>query len=430
MIDNVVISIENLSKSFSVKHNQDGRQRYTSLRDEIVKKVRSIGEVTSHIARGKGYPNLGDVEDFWALKNISLAIKEGEKFGIVGGNGAGKSTLLKILSRITEPTSGRVKIKGRVASLLEVGTGFNPELTGRENVFLNGSILGMSEKEIKRKFDEIVDFSGVEKFLDTPVKRYSSGMYVRLAFAVAAHLESEILILDEVLAVGDIKFRSKCLGKMRDVGESGRTIIFVSHDTSAVRGLCDRVALFDSGQILAVGSADEVTRRYENISLGLSDTSPYYVDRNLKSKSYHLTRVELRNSISGQPTSKFDAGDTIEIHLWSNMAAEQDGYTIEFFIKNDRGERISFGAANPIRDKFFNANEMHYVCKLGPLPLTSGKYTLDFSARIWGWERWDSWDNAINFWVTRCDLFGTGFDASNPGFGDFMINQEWMGIRD
>ena len=237
------IKIENLSKKYVIGHQK--QERYTALRDVMMHKLRGIGERLRHPLS----PNREEVEieEFWALKDINLEIKQGDRVGIIGRNGAGKSTLLKILSRITEPTKGRVHINGRVASLLEVGTGFHPELTGRENIYLNGAILGMSRAEIKRKFDEIVDFSGVEKFLDTPVKRYSSGMYVRLAFAVAAHLEPEILVVDEVLAVGDAAFQKKCLGKMEAVGKEGRTVLFVSHNMAAITSLCQSVVLLENG---------------------------------------------------------------------------------------------------------------------------------------------------------------------------------------
>ena len=202
------------------------------------------------------------IEEFWALKDVSFSIDSGDVVGIIGRNGAGKSTLLKLLSRITEPTSGSIRLRGRVASLLEVGTGFHPELTGRENIFLNGAILGMARAEIKRKFDEIVAFAEVEKFLDTPVKRYSSGMYVRLAFAVAAHLEPEILIVDEVLAVGDAQFQKKCLGKMQDVSKGGRTVLFVSHNMGAVTTLCRKAIWLNGGRIVRTGSAREVVDEY------------------------------------------------------------------------------------------------------------------------------------------------------------------------
>ncbi|MEO6655589.1 MAG: ABC transporter ATP-binding protein [Pyrinomonadaceae bacterium] len=204
----------------------------------------------------------GEKRELWALKNLSFEVKKGETLGIIGHNGAGKSTLLKILTRITRPTSGRVEIHGRLASLLEVGTGFHDELSGRENIFLNGAILGMRRRETEKKFDEIVDFAGVEKFIDTPVKHYSSGMYMRLAFAIAAHLEPEVLIVDEVLAVGDVNFQRKCLDKMSEVGQKGRTILFVSHDMTAIASICDRVIALSHGEISSEGRADEVVQDY------------------------------------------------------------------------------------------------------------------------------------------------------------------------
>jgi lipopolysaccharide transport system ATP-binding protein len=251
-----IISVEGLGKKYRI-HHQAERQRYVALRDVLANKVKGLFQ-----NRKPETGNRKSVEDFWALKDVSFEVKQGEVVGIIGRNGAGKSTLLKILSRITEPTEGRVRIQGRVASLLEVGTGFHPELTGRENIFLNGAILGMHRAEIKRKFDEIVAFAEVEKFLDTPVKRYSSGMYVRLAFAVAAHLEPEILIVDEVLAVGDAAFQKKCLGKMRDVSTGGRTVLFVSHNMQAISILCKRALHFDTGSIAYRGDVQETIQSY------------------------------------------------------------------------------------------------------------------------------------------------------------------------
>ena len=226
-MSDTVISVESLSKCYLVGHKSAGQgyKRYTALRDVIGQKARNIAGNAVNLVRGRQVVRGDPVEEFWALKDVSFEVKRGEVLGIIGRNGAGKSTLLKILSRITEPTSGRVTLRGRVASLLEVGTGFHPELTGRENIYLNGAILGMTRAEIHRNFDEIVAFAEVEKFLDTPVKRYSSGMYVRLAFAVAAHLEPEILVVDEVLAVGDAEFQEKCLGKMAEVAGGGRTVL-------------------------------------------------------------------------------------------------------------------------------------------------------------------------------------------------------------
>ena len=246
-----IIKVENLSKSYIISH--EGRQQYSALRDVVAERAKKIFSFPSWMK-----PKIiTSKEEFWALKDISFDIHAGDRVGIIGRNGAGKSTLLKILSRITEPTKGEIHIKGRVASLLEVGTGFHPELSGRENVFLNGAILGMSRVEIKKKFDEIIAFAEVEQFLDTPVKRYSSGMYVRLAFAVAAYLEPEILVVDEVLAVGDAQFQKKCLGKMEDVSTNeGRTVLFVSHNMGVIQQLCQKAILLKSGCIEGIDTAD------------------------------------------------------------------------------------------------------------------------------------------------------------------------------
>ncbi len=248
-----VIEAENISKKYIIDHIKSNAKANT-LREVVTDKLKNIfnkktEEQISH-------------EEFWALKNVSFKIEQGDRVGIIGSNGAGKSTMLKILSRITEPTEGKIKIKGRVASLLEVGTGFHPELSGRENIYLNGSILGMKREEIKKHFDAIVDFAGVEKFLDTPVKRYSSGMYVRLGFAISAHLEPEILIVDEVLAVGDAEFQRKCLGKMKDASSSGRTILFVSHNLTAVQGLCNKSMYMQKGKLLEMGETNQVLATY------------------------------------------------------------------------------------------------------------------------------------------------------------------------
>jgi lipopolysaccharide transport system ATP-binding protein len=273
MSSDTMISVENVGKLYTLRHKSSG-ERYTTLRDVITRgvtasfrafsgKLRNRGRLNASSTNGSGSVPSGDTtEDFWAIKDVSFEVKQGDVVGIIGRNGAGKSTLLKILSRITEPTVGRIRIKGRVASLLEVGTGFHAELSGRENIFLNGAILGMSRAETKAKFDEIVAFAAIEQFLDTPVKRYSSGMYVRLAFAVAAHLEPEILIVDEVLAVGDAEFQKKCLGKMRDVATGGRTVLFVSHNMQAVSVLCNRGMFLRAGSLEYTGSMKEAIDMY------------------------------------------------------------------------------------------------------------------------------------------------------------------------
>ncbi len=259
-----IVQVENLGKKYIIGHQK--QERYTALRDVIARGSTSFARRLLLI-NNKPLPNYSK-EEFWALKEVSFEVKPGELVGIIGRNGAGKSTLLKILSRITEPTIGSITLRGRVASLLEVGTGFHPELTGRENIYLNGAILGMHRAEIKKKFDEIIDFAEVEKFLDTPVKRYSSGMYVRLAFAVAAHLEPEILIVDEVLAVGDAKFQRKCLNKMQQVGQNGRTVLFVSHNMPAVTRLCSRAIHLNDGKIINDGLVNKVVSDYLHSGLG------------------------------------------------------------------------------------------------------------------------------------------------------------------
>ena len=264
MGSNVIIRADRLGKKYLIGHESE-HERYKALRDVIGRGVRNFVRTAKDTLRGQPIFVGDTTEEFWALKDVNFEIKRGEVVGIIGRNGAGKSTLLKILSRITEPSTGRVEIKGRVASLLEVGTGFHGELTGRENIYLNGAILGMSRAEIRRRFDEIVAFAEIEKFLDTPVKRYSSGMYVRLAFAVAAHLEPEILLVDEVLAVGDAEFQRKSLGKMSDVARGGRTVLFVSHNLGAIRRLCSHAFLFEGGKLTFGGDVDAALAAYERL---------------------------------------------------------------------------------------------------------------------------------------------------------------------
>jgi lipopolysaccharide transport system ATP-binding protein len=284
------VTVENLSKSYLIghRHSQDTSFKYKALRDVIAQEIRNFGRKAVDVARGRQVVQGDEIEEFMALSDVNFEVKKGEVLGIIGRNGAGKSTLLKILSRITEPTKGRVTLRGRVSSLLEVGTGFHPELTGRENIFLNGAVLGMARREILRKFDEIVAFAEVEKFLDTPVKHYSSGMYVRLAFAVAAHLEPEILIVDEVLAVGDSEFQKKCLGKMDEVSRShGRTVLFVSHNMDAVLKLCTRAVFLESGRVSDTGDAKAVVSAY----LNSRPASPRVVDLSGKARQTDFTKT-------------------------------------------------------------------------------------------------------------------------------------------
>lgn len=328
-----VIQVENLGKKYVIGHQQEGRSRYKALRDVLADGIRSVNP----LKRKKGEDPTR--EEFWALKDISFEVKQGDRIGIIGRNGAGKSTLLKILSRITEPTEGRIKIKGRVASLLEVGTGFHPELTGRENIYLNGAILGMGRQEIRKKFDEIVAFAEVEKFLDTPVKRYSSGMYVRLAFAVAAHLEPEILVVDEVLAVGDSAFQKKCLGKMEDVASNqGRTVLFVSHNMSAIQSLCESSLVLNSGRLVINQRTAQAVKIYLESSLGASTfTRP---NREIKG------RLAL---VSGRIQSYNDSNDSIAQMEIEVLANEDTTASLDFRFSDNIGSPVGFGSLGTLK---------------------------------------------------------------------------------
>jgi lipopolysaccharide transport system ATP-binding protein len=312
-MSDAIITVENLSKKYLVGHQSSSQSRsnYTALRDVLGREIRNVARKTVDVVRGRQVVQGDEVEEFWALKDVSFEVKHGEVLGIIGRNGAGKSTLLKILSRITEPTAGRVVLRGRVASLLEVGTGFHPELTGRENIYLNGAILGMSRVEIKHKFEEIVAFAEVEKFLDTPVKHFSSGMYVRLAFAVAAHLEPEILVVDEVLAVGDTEFQRKCLGKMDEVSrQEGRTILFVSHNLAAIADMADRALLLDSGSVVLDGPVSDVIGAY--LSKGAKD-AVYVLSAAGQRNSPQIARVEV---LTSEKNGIHRFGEPLEIDLW------------------------------------------------------------------------------------------------------------------
>ncbi len=368
-MSDTVIKVENLSKRYVIGHQRN--ERYVSLRDVIASGARSLKQRIFHPLQKFEDP---EHEDFWALKDVSFEIKQGDRVGIIGRNGAGKSTLLKILSRITEPTSGKISIKGRVASLLEVGTGFHPELTGRENIFLNGAILGMGRAEIKKKFDEIVDFAEVEKFLDTPVKHYSSGMYVRLAFAVAAHLEPEILIVDEVLAVGDAQFQKKCLGKMEDVAEKeGRTVLFVSHNMAAVKSLCDRALLLHKGNLKSVGSLLKTIDQYYDL----------YVKEGAKSfepkvnSTCYIKGIRLGDKDALK--TQFTTDETIEISISIFVDIINDKTDFLFFIHSNKlGGRLFLIEENLKRISLDKKNNIvSLTIKIPANFLMSGTYSCE-----------------------------------------------------
>ncbi len=340
----VVIRAENLGKKYIIGH-QTENERYTALRDVVGRTLKGLARSAKNIVRGQAVIAGDMLEEFWALKDINFEIRRGEVVGIIGRNGAGKSTLLKILSRITEPSAGRVTICGRVASLLEVGTGFHPELTGRENIYLNGAILGMTRAEIRRKFDEIVDFAGVEKFLDTPVKRYSSGMYVRLAFAVAAHLEPEILVVDEVLAVGDAEFQKKCLGKMEDVAGHGRTVLFVSHNMGAVNALCPRSIFLENGFKKIDDETAQCVEFYLNAHSQLLDSGEIVIS-NTGSKLIPSLALTLLNE-EGEVINAIEIFQKITLRLVFHAEESfRDGGVAFFFFSQD-GQMISKFSTRP-----------------------------------------------------------------------------------
>ncbi len=309
MKKNLAIKVQNLGKKYKIGKSK----KYLTLRDSLVNFIQKPFSQS-------------ETEEIWALKNVSFEVKKGEVLGIIGANGAGKSTLLKILTQITKPTTGKIKLCGRVSSLLEVGTGFHSELTGRENIYMNGSILGMTKKEIEEKFDEIVDFSGLKKFLDTPVKRYSSGMRVRLAFSVAAHLEPEILLIDEVLAVGDAEFQKKCLGKMEDVSQqAGRTVLFVSHNMIAVRNLCKKVIWLEKGKIRQIGNAEAVTNTYYQENIKYNDFKEWSKDDQPGNKQVKIKSIAIKTENN---TKNITTNTPIKIEIKYKNLVEDNPLTI------------------------------------------------------------------------------------------------------
>jgi lipopolysaccharide transport system ATP-binding protein len=399
---NKIITIQNLGKRYNISHQGRG---YQTLRDKIL-------SIPGRLI-GKGQQR----EEFWALKDISFEIEAGDRVGIIGRNGAGKSTLLKILSRITKPTSGRAVINGRVASLLEVGTGFHPELTGRENIFMNGALLGMTRSEIKRKFDEIVDFAEVEKFIDTPVKRYSSGMYVRLAFAVAAHLEPEILIIDEVLAVGDAQFQKKCLGKMEDVSKGqGRTVLFVSHSMAAIQQLCTKGIILRKGTVGYSGIASDAVNRYigEN-ELNSNLVSDGYIDlESLREKNIGTSlfkKMRILNA-NGNYSDKFKLKESmvIEVELENHGLSNID-YGI--VLKNGIGQRITSFATWMYRDQTVKIAKK-IIVEIPSIQMVAGTYYIRLAAaRHSCGEMIDVIDNAAVFIVESVDIFSSGVEFTS-----------------
>jgi lipopolysaccharide transport system ATP-binding protein len=361
------IKVEGLTKQYVLRQQQ--ASNYTALRDVLAEKAKSV-------LRGGGNKTTKDT--FLALDDLSFSIEAGERVGIIGRNGAGKSTLLKILSRIVSPTKGRITLEGRIASLLEVGTGFHPELTGRENIYLNGAILGMTKTEITRKFDEIVAFAEVERFLDTPVKRYSSGMYVRLAFAVAAHLEPEILIVDEVLAVGDAAFQKKCLGRMREVAGEGRTVLFVSHNMDAVQRLCDKGILLNKGKLVMSGDIGKVTNKY----LETFNEGQLWYDlpapENKEAQACYATRLQVENA-AGKPVQEIAIGDYYQLRLFFKLNKAVENLVVAVGVTSLLDQPIRTTWSYPQK---LAAGEYEAVFKNDSLMLADGQYKISIGLSI------------------------------------------------
>lgn len=422
-MSDTVIRVENLGKKYIIGHQK--QERYTALRDVIANGSKSLGrKLLKPLGKKMSDPA---VDEFWALKDVSFEIKQGDRVGIIGRNGAGKSTLLKILSRITEPTKGRISIKGRVASLLEVGTGFHPELTGRENIYLNGAILGMSKVEIIRKFDEIVAFAEVEKFLDTPVKRYSSGMYVRLAFAVAAHLEPEILIVDEVLAVGDIRFQKKCLGKMEDVGREGRTILFVSHNMSTVESLCNRGVLLESGNLFLDSTPEKAINVYLNKSYRLAQDMPLVdrKDRNgsgrVKTSSFRILNNEGKEEAALQSGKDY----YLEIGYLNFTNNSIDNVVVSLDVFDEKGVRVLLFRSNFTNSNItLNSDKGYIFCGIKNLPLANGLYRFAIFLSYRDNEILDYIEDAASISVDGGDFFGTG-SPGLPSHCKILAKAEW-----
>jgi lipopolysaccharide transport system ATP-binding protein len=399
MGDDIAVRVENLSKRYEIG---SAKRRHDTLRDLITE---SAKKAFSRNGRSRLQRNF-----VWALNDVSFEIKQGEVVGIIGRNGAGKSTLLKILSRITGPTSGYAEIHGRVGSLLEVGTGFHPELTGRENIYLNGAVLGMKKAEIERKFDEIVAFAETEKFIDTPVKRYSSGMYLRLAFAVAAHLEPEILMVDEVLAVGDVAFQKKCLGKINKVAKEGRTVLFVSHNLVAIESLCDRALLIEQGQLSSVGDARELVHKYLTLDVDASDGQRDLSSHPGRTKSSIpiMKQVTLRSHGSA-PVSTVLMGAPLAVRVEFSSESEPIRPVLGVVIVDHHGSPI-FGVNNRFISGYHfdkSVSNGTITCRFETLPLMPGRYVLDL---YFGHQHHDLdvVHEAVSFEVAPADVFGTG----------------------
>ena len=409
-----IVRVESVSKVYRIGA---GRPALTTLREAVARAARSP------LAALRGRRRADD-ETLWALRDVSFEVYSGEVVGVIGRNGAGKSTLLKILSRITEPTTGEVELYGRAGSLLEVGTGFHPELSGRENVFLNGAILGMKRGEIVRRFDEIVAFAEIERFVDTPVKHYSSGMYMRLAFAVAAHLEPEILIVDEVLAVGDAQFQKKCLGKMGEAAREGRTVLFVSHNMAAVSNLCRRGIVLEGGRVAYAGTQTEAVARYLTSSRQTANTLRERTDR-VGSGQVRVVALEVRD-VRGAPLDVVASGQDVDIclHYESSPGFDSSKVIAGICVKTQLDVPVFLQHSRLTRDAWPALPQRGaFVCRIPRLPLPPASYRITYSLMLDG-EYLDAMDDAYELNVTGGDFFGSG-EVPPATHGCCLVDARW-----
>ena len=428
MMSEVILKVENISKQYRL--GQVGTGTISHDLNRWWAKIRGKEDPFLKIGESNDRSTKGSSDYVWALQDINFEVNRGEVLGIIGKNGAGKSTLLKILSRVTSPTIGSIKTRGRIASLLEVGTGFHPEMTGRENIYLNGAILGMTKKEIKSKINEIIEFSGCERYIDTPVKRYSSGMTVRLAFAVAAHLDPEILVVDEVLAVGDAEFQKKAIGKMQNMSrEGGRTVLFVSHNMAAVKSLCTRGILIENGKIKFDGSIDETLTRYATIT-NASNENKIIFDENTKrkgSKNIEFLSLEISNQ-NNIATNEFSIGDDLNIGFKIRNNANETKSEVGIQIKSSDDLPIFHVMA---RDSNYEIVHIHkeekFVVKLKDIRLFPGIYSINLTSNTTtGHQIFDSIENSLSFEITD----GGNYTVRNlpRAAGLFFLNPEWKKI--
>ena len=417
-----VIQFNKLGKSYMIGHKGQDR-RYVALRDIIGESMQKFWSRLRH----PEYYTHENLEEFWALKDIDLEVQVGDRLGIIGRNGAGKTTLLKVLSRITDPTTGKIKIKGRVASLLEVGTGFHPELTGRENIYLNGAILGMTSSEIKRKFDEIVDFAGVEQFLDTPVKRFSSGMHVRLGFSVAAHLEPEILVVDEVLAVGDATFQKKCIGKMDSVAKEGRTVLFVSHNMSSIEALCNRVVLLESGRLKHNSNPKDTISHYLEKSSKRMEEIPLdqRTDRGGSGKVRATSFRVLDNK--GNEVSSLRSGEdySFEIGYVNKLNCQLGSTVASIAFWDERNNVTLLFRTNFVGDHLtLDKHSGRIYCDVSDLPLVEGLYYVSIFLSHADAELLDVIEKAATVDVKAGNFFGTGSNGQKD-ICKVLVKHKW-----